>query len=118
MQAPVKRNKRDEAETVKEGTMPIAWKLHKRAQKDVDAKWTKKHGKSHFGYKLHASIDKRYKMVRKVIITNAAVADTTVFETLRDPNNTGRDVYADRGYPKHRARSNTDRGGLARSNPA
>jgi IS5 family transposase len=67
--------------------MPIRWKAHKPAQKDVDAKWTKKHDKSHFGYKLHASIDKRHELVRKVIITNAAVA------------NTSRDVYADRGCP-------------------
>ena len=99
VQAPVQRNKRDEAETVKEGTMPIAWKAHERAQKDVGAKRTKKHRKSHFGYKLHAGIDKRYKLMRKVIITNAAVADTTVFETLPDPNHTSRDVYADRSYP-------------------
>ena len=99
VQAPVQRNKREEAAIVKEGTMPIGWKAHKRAQKDVDSRWTKKHGKSHFGYKLHASIDKRHKLVRKVIITNAAVADTTVFEDRRDPNNTSRDVYADRGDP-------------------
>jgi IS5 family transposase len=84
---------------VKESTMPITWKAHKRAQKDVDAKWTKKHGKNHFGYKLHASIDKRHKLVRKVIITNAAVSDSVVFEELLDPNNTSRDIYADRGYP-------------------
>lgn len=38
VQAPVQRNKREEAETVKEGTMPLGWKPHKRAQKDVDAK--------------------------------------------------------------------------------
>jgi IS5 family transposase len=69
------------------------------AQKDVDARWTKKHGKSHFGYKLHASVDKRYKLIRKMAVTNAAVADTTVFEALLDPGNTSNTVYADRGYP-------------------
>ena len=74
-------------------------KLTSEPKKDVDAKWTKKRGKSHFGYKLHASIDKRHKLVRKVIITNAAVSDSAVFEDLLDPNNTSRDVYADRGYP-------------------
>lgn len=99
VQAPVQRNKREEAETVKEGAMPIGWKPHKRAQKDVDARWTKKHGKNHFGYKLHASIDKRCKLIRKLAITNAAVSDSTVFEELLDPSNTSRDVYADRGYP-------------------
>jgi transposase, IS5 family len=82
--------------------MPIDWKVHKRAQKDVDAKWTKKHGKSHFGYKLHASVDKRHKLIRKVIITDAAVADANVFEDLLDANNTSRNVYADR--PVHDAK--------------
>ena len=99
VQAPVQRNKREEAKTVKEGTMPLGWKPHKRAQKGVDAKWTKKHGKNHFGYKLHASVDKRCKLVRKIAITHAAVADTAVFEELLDLSNTGRDVHADRGYP-------------------
>ena len=98
-QAPVQRNKREEAEIVKDGTMPLGWKAYKRAQKDVDARWTKKHGKSYFGYKLHASVDKRYKLLRKIVVTNAAVADTTVFEPLLNRSNTSRDVYADRGYP-------------------
>src|SRR5471030_2867573 len=59
----------------------------------------KKHGKSYFGYKLHASVDKRYKLMRKIAVTHAAVADTTVFESLLDRANTSRAVYADRGYP-------------------
>lgn len=99
VQAPVQRNKREEAAIVKQSAMPIEWKAPKRAQKDVDAKWTRKHNKNHFGYKLHASVDKRYKLIRKVIVTDAAVADTCVFEDLLDPNNTSRDVYADSGYP-------------------
>lgn len=37
--------------------MPLTWTPHKRAQKDVDARWTKKHGKNYFCYKLHASVD-------------------------------------------------------------
>src|SRR5471030_2349736 len=70
VQAPVQRNKREEADTVKAGAMPLAWKL-----------------------------DKRYKLMRKIAVTHAAVADTTVFEPLLDRANTSRDVYADRGYP-------------------
>lgn len=99
VQAPVQRNKSEEADAVKEGTMPLGWKPHKRAQKDVDARWTKKHGKSYFGYKLHASVDKRYKLLCKMAVTHAAVADITVFESLLDRSNTSRDVFADRGYP-------------------
>ncbi|MYN30116.1 hypothetical protein [Duganella levis] len=45
--------------------MPLNWKPHKRAQKHVDGHWTKKDGKNHFGCKLHASVDKRYKLMRK-----------------------------------------------------
>lgn len=52
---------------------------------------TKKRGKNHFGHKLHASIGKRHKLVRKVIITNAALSDSVVFEELLDPNNPSRD---------------------------
>ena len=87
VQAPGQRDKREEAETIKEGTMPLGWKPHKRAQKDVDAKWTRKHGKNHLGYKLRASVDKRCKLIRKIAITHAAVADTTVFEELFDRSN-------------------------------
>jgi hypothetical protein len=29
-------------------------------------------------------VDKRYKLLRKVAVTHAAVADTTVFESLLD----------------------------------
>lgn len=111
VQSPVQRNKREEADTVKAGTMPLGWKPHKRAQKDVDSRWTKKHGKNHFGYKLHASVDKRCKLIRKLAVTHAAVADTTVFEALLDPTNTSRDVYADRGYPSAEREQNLTKAG-------
>jgi IS5 family transposase len=115
VQAPVQCNKRDEADTVKEGTMPLTWKPHKRAQKDVDARWTKKHGQSHFGYKLHARVAKRYKLIWKVAVTDAAVADTTVFETMLI-----RAIPAKRctrsGPPQRRKRAQTGR--LACLHPA
>lgn len=60
---------------------------------------SKKHGNNHFGYKLHASVHNRYKLIRKIAITHAAVAATNVFEELLDSDNTSRDVCADRGYP-------------------
>ena len=50
---PKQRNSREENETVKRGETPAAWeeKPAKNQQKDKDARWTKKHGKSFFGYK-------------------------------------------------------------------
>jgi hypothetical protein len=67
----------------------------KRRRREVDEEACK----NYFGYKLHASIDKRHKLVRKVIIINTAFSDSLVFEELLDPNNTSRDIYADCGYP-------------------
>ncbi|QRX83416.1 hypothetical protein [Glaciimonas sp. PAMC28666] len=46
VQAPVQRNKREEAAILKQSAMPIEWKAPKRAQKDVYAKWTRKHNKN------------------------------------------------------------------------
>ncbi len=51
-------------------------------RKDLEARWTKKHGKSYFGYKAHVSADVRYKRVRKTAVTAAAVHDTKHFEDL------------------------------------
>jgi len=50
---PKQRNTREENEAVKRGETPAEWeqKPAKNRQKDKDARWTKKHGKSFFGYK-------------------------------------------------------------------
>lgn len=48
VQVPTNRNTREENKTIKNGDEPEDWKDKpaKRRQKDVDARWTKKHGKS------------------------------------------------------------------------
>ena len=53
---PIQRNRRDDNEQIKRGELPEAWadEPAKRRQKDRDARWTKKHGKSHYGYKNHS----------------------------------------------------------------
>ena len=79
---PKQRNNRDENEKIKEGETPEGWdsKPAKRSQKDTDARWTKKHGKSHYGYKNHVNIDRRHKLVRRYQVTDAAVHDSQVIE--------------------------------------
>ncbi|HEU0196759.1 MAG TPA: IS5 family transposase [Nevskiaceae bacterium] len=98
--APVQHNHREENAAIKAGEVPTDWQPAKRAQKDVDARWTKKHGKSYYGYKLHANVDRRWGFVRRTEVTAASVNDTQVFEGILDAGNTCRDVYADRGYAK------------------
>jgi IS5 family transposase len=46
--------------------MPVNWSPAKRRQKDLDATWPRKHGKSHHGYKLSVNVDRRYKVIRKI----------------------------------------------------
>ncbi|WP_419600153.1 IS5 family transposase [Thiolapillus sp.] len=97
---PKNRNKRDENKAIKEGNTPEGWdeKPNMKCQKDLDARWTKKHGKSHYGYKNHISIDKQDKLIRRYKVTNAAVHDSQVFDEVLDEENSGRSVWADSAY--------------------
>jgi len=97
---PIQRNRRDENEAIGRGEVPPGWNEAKREQKDVDARWTIKHGKSYYGYKLHANTDRRWGFIRRIEVTTASANDTTVFESILDATNTNRAVYADRGYAK------------------
>jgi IS5 family transposase len=94
---PKQRNSRAENARIKEGETPEGWEEQpaKRAQKDTDARWTKKHGKSHYGYKNHVAVDRRHKLVRR---TAAAVHDSQVVEGILDPDNTASGVWADSAY--------------------
>ena len=95
VKAPVQRNSRQENEQVRQGDVPEDWSDAKRRQKDVDASWTKKNGKSHFGYKLSVNVDGRYKHAKGLL----------------DERNTARVVYADKAYSSQALRAELkDRG--------
>jgi len=96
--APRQRNSREENRQIKEGTTPEDWQEAKKRQKDVDARWTKKNGKTYYGYKNHVTVDVKHKFVRGYAVTDAAVHDSQVFEELLDENNSSCDVYADSAY--------------------
>ena len=95
---PIQRNSRKENQQIKNGEQPEGWSENKKAQKDTDARWTKKNGKSFFGYKNHISVDVKHKFIRKYAVTSAEVHDSNIFEELLDPDNTCRDIYADSAY--------------------
>jgi len=96
--APRQRNSREENSMIKEGKTPDDWQEAKKRQKDVDARWTKKNGKTYYGYKNHVDIDVKHKFIRGYAVTDASVHDSQVFEELLDENNSSRDVYADSAY--------------------
>jgi len=97
---PRQRNSRDENEQVKAGTTPKDWKRRpsKNRQKDKDARWTKKHGRSFFGYKNHVNADARYKLIREYGVTDASIHDSQAFADLLNKGNTSSKVYADSAY--------------------
>ena len=96
--APKQRNSRDENKDIKNGNIPGHWSDNKKRQKDTDARWIKKHGKDHYGYKNHLDIDVRHKLIRNYQVTPASTHDSNVFEQLLDKNNSNRDVWADSAY--------------------
>lgn len=97
---PKQRNSRDENADVKAGQTPRAWKKDpsKNRQKDKDARWTMKHGKSFYGYKNHVNADAKHKLIRQYDVTDASVHDSQKFDELLNDTNTSADVYADSAY--------------------
>lgn len=98
--APGQHNRREENEAIKAGETPQDWKGKptKNRQKDKDARWTQKHGRSYFGYKNHVNVDRQHKLIRRYQVTNAAVHDSQKFDDVLDPSNTASGVWADSAY--------------------
>jgi IS5 family transposase len=96
--APKQRNSRQENKDIKEGNIPDDWTENKKRQKDTDARWVKKNGENHFGYKNHIDIDVEHKLIRDYEVTPASVHDSNIFEKLLDEGNSSRDVWADSAY--------------------
>ena len=97
---PKQRNSRKENARIKAGETPENWqdKPAKRRQKDVEARWTKKHGRSHYGYKNHVNVDRRHKLVRRYQVSDAATHDSKVLDDILDGDNTALGVWADSAY--------------------
>ena len=98
--APRQRNTREENATIKKGRTPEGWgeNQHKQRQKDTHARWVKKNGVHHYGYKNHLCVDVQHKLIRHWAVTDAAVHDSQIFEELLDEDNTCRTVWADSAY--------------------
>ena len=97
---PTQRNSRDENAELQAGRTPAGWKQKpaKVRQKDRDARWTKKHGRSFFGYKNRVNADAKHKLIRHYAVTDAAVHDSQELDGLLDTGNTCNDVFADSAY--------------------
>ena len=94
---PKQRNSRDENAEIKSGKTPD-WEENKLAQKDVEARWTKKNNETFYGYKDHVKTDAGSKIITKYEVTSAEVHDSKVFDKLIDESDKGKKIYADSAY--------------------
>jgi len=96
--APRQRNTHDENKQIKEGQGEDLWKEndHKRRQKDIDARWTKKNDEKHYGYKDHVKVDRDSKMIVDYLVTDASVHDSQAIVDLIDLKDNV--IYADSAY--------------------
>lgn len=66
------------------------------APRDPDAGWTKKNGRSRFGYKAHAAVDEGSGLVRRAVMTPADVHDSVKADDLVQGDEQA--VYGDKAY--------------------
>lgn len=97
---PIQRNTREENKEIKEGKTPESFTKNKNklAQKDVDARWTKKNHVSYFGYKNHVKGETKRKFITGYIVTDAAPHDSKLACELLTDEDKGQDFYADSAY--------------------
>jgi len=100
VEVPIQRNSREENKQIKEGEIPNEWKEkpNKLAQKDVDARWTKKNDKSYYGYKDHVKSDAKSKLIDTYTVTDASVHDSQETEPLLSEEDKGQSLHADSAY--------------------
>ena len=96
--APRQRNSREQNAQIKSGECPDGFEKDtaRGRQKDCDARWAKKNNETHYGYKNHAKVDAKSKLVVDYASTAANVHDTKVFEQLVDEQDEA--VFADSAY--------------------
>lgn len=103
---PIQRNSAQSNAKIKAGETPEHWTANKVAQKDMDARWTKKAGVAHYGYKGHINIDAASKLITNHSTTAANAHDSQeLMSVLRTAEEGGSFVYADSAYRSDEAQA-------------
>ena len=100
VEVPRQRNSRAENAQIKAGEIPETFfdNPHKLAQKDTDARWTKKNNINFFGYKNHVKEDAKSKLITKYLVTDVSVHDSNATTILLDDKDKGEAFFADSAY--------------------
>jgi len=100
VEVPRQRNKKEENEKIKSGEGRDLWNEnpYRKRQKDIDARWTEKRGEKYYGYKDHAKIDAKSKLIDSYEVTSAEVHDSQPTEKLLRAEDRGQELHADSAY--------------------
>jgi IS5 family transposase len=126
--APKQRDTQAEKQAIRPERVPEGWqgKRAKLRQKDRDARWTVKATKAKpregatpmvdlaipaFGCQNHSSADRRHRLIRKWLVTDAAAHAGARLADLLDPGNTASGVWADRPATARRRTRSCSAGG-------
>jgi IS5 family transposase len=77
------------------------------SRRDNDADFTRKRGKTYYGYKGHIAIDEDSEVIKTVEFTKASLHDSSTFEKLIDYSE--QSVFADKGYANKTRRNKLQR---------
>jgi IS5 family transposase len=101
IEAPKRKNTKEQRESLKNGEIPEEWVDEKHPQKlmqrDTDATWTKKGNESHFGYKDTVKVDLDSKIIVNFEVTTASTSDVKAAEGIFDEKDNV--AYGDAAYP-------------------
>ena len=98
VEVPRQRNSREDNVKIKQGETPDEWlkQPRKLAQKDVDARWTKKNNQSFYGYKDHVKVGAKTKLIHAFSVTAASTHDSQAMPELVCAGDSA--VHADSAY--------------------
>lgn len=74
-----------------------------RSEHDPDAAWTRKEGSYYFGYKIHAAMDEKSRIIRRVFLTPANINESAEANRLICGDEAV--VLADKAYDSHQRRA-------------
>ncbi|SMF43106.1 Transposase DDE domain-containing protein [Azospirillum oryzae] len=133
VEAPRQRLTRKEKRQIRDGE-DLPWPPAKARQKDTQARWTVKRGRVKvkpgptldgsearmvegllipaFGYKSHINIDRRFRLIRRFLVTDAARHDGAQLPGLLNPDAFDSRVWADSAY-----RSKANEAAIAAAGP-
>src|SRR5690606_9973882 len=79
---------------------PKEWEdqKNKLQQKDLDARFTKKHNKSYYGYKNHIKGDTVAKLIDTYVVSPADMHDSQALKDLLTDKDKGQEIYGDSAF--------------------